>query len=257
MDRRPGRRRAAPRRGPARRPGPDHRRVARTRPRHRLPRPGRGAAPQGRRGAPRRRRQARPHLRAQAGAHGHRFAAHRLAHRRHAAPARRPAPHGRPDPPPRRTRDRLHHGRTPRRPGRHRRVRARRRRPGRAGLEVIDSRYTDFKFALPDVVADNASSARYVVGDRWRDPADLDLAAEPCRLEIDGEEVDSATGAAVQGHPAEALALAANTLARRGIALEPGWIVLTGGLTDAVFAAPGRTITAAFAGLGAVTLHCR
>ncbi|MBE1533751.1 2-keto-4-pentenoate hydratase [Actinomadura algeriensis] len=126
-----------------------------------------------------------------------------------------------------------------------------------AGLEVIDSRYTDFKFALPDVVADNASSARYLVGDLWRDPAELDLAAEPCRLDIDGEEVDSATGAAVQGHPAEALALAANTLARRGIAIEPGWIVLTGGLTDAVFAVPGRTITAAFANLGEVTLHCR
>lgn len=125
-----------------------------------------------------------------------------------------------------------------------------------AGLEVIDSRYTDFRFALPDVVADNASSARYVVGDVWRDPRELDLAAEPCRLDVDGETEDTATGAAVQGHPAEALALAANTLARRGIALEPGWTVLTGGLTDAVFARPGATIAAAFGGLGTVSLRC-
>jgi 2-oxo-3-hexenedioate decarboxylase len=61
-----------------------------------------------------------------------------------------------------------------------------------AGIEVIDSRYLDFKFTLPDVVA-------------------------------------SATGSVVQGHPAEALALAANSLAKRGIALESGWLVLTGG----------------------------
>jgi 2-oxo-3-hexenedioate decarboxylase len=125
-----------------------------------------------------------------------------------------------------------------------------------AGLEVIDSRYTDFRFTLPDVVADNASSARYVVGDVRRDPADLDLAAEECHLEIDGETVDTATGAAVQGHPAEALALAANTLARRGIAVEPGWTILTGGLTDAVFARPGNTISARFANLGTLTLTC-
>ncbi|GAA2433255.1 fumarylacetoacetate hydrolase family protein [Actinomadura vinacea] len=125
-----------------------------------------------------------------------------------------------------------------------------------AGLEVIDSRYTDFKFTLPDVVADNASSARYVTGGTWHEAGAFDLAAEECALEIDGETVDTATGAAVQGHPAEALALAANTLSRRGIALEPGWIVLTGGLTDAVFARPGNTISARFANLGTVALRC-
>jgi len=40
-----------------------------------------------------------------------------------------------------------------------------------AGVEVIDSRYIDFKFALPYVVADNASSSRFVVGGVERDPA--------------------------------------------------------------------------------------
>jgi 2-oxo-3-hexenedioate decarboxylase len=124
------------------------------------------------------------------------------------------------------------------------------------GLEAIDSRYLDFKFRLPDVVADNASSARYVVGGSWHEADAFDLAAEECVLEVDGETVDTATGAAVQGHPAEALALAANTLARRGIALEPGWLVLTGGLTDAVFAQPGSTVRARFADLGTVALTC-
>ncbi|MBS4730312.1 fumarylacetoacetate hydrolase family protein [Mycobacterium sp. SM1] len=124
------------------------------------------------------------------------------------------------------------------------------------GLEVIDSRYTDFKFTLPDVVADNASSARFVVGGVARRPDEVDLALEACLLAVDGDVVDSATGAAVQGHPGEALALAANALAKRQQALEPGWIVLTGGLTDAVFVQPGSRVSAEFSSLGAVTLRC-
>jgi 2-oxo-3-hexenedioate decarboxylase len=123
-----------------------------------------------------------------------------------------------------------------------------------AGMEVIDSRYIDFKFTLPDVVADNASSAKFIVGGRRFGPADLDLALEGCLLQVDGQVVASATGAAVQGHPAEALALAANSLARRGISLKAGWIVLTGGLTDAVFVEPGTQITAEFTNLGTIAV---
>jgi 2-oxo-3-hexenedioate decarboxylase len=125
-----------------------------------------------------------------------------------------------------------------------------------AGLEVIDSRYTDFRFKLPDVVADNASSSRFVIGSVARKPEELDLALEACLLEVDGEAVDSATGAAVQGHPAEALALAANALAERGLALEAGWLVLTGGMTDAVFTRPGSSIAGHFTNLGSVMIGC-
>jgi 2-oxo-3-hexenedioate decarboxylase len=122
------------------------------------------------------------------------------------------------------------------------------------GIEVIDSRYRDFRFTLADVVADNASSARFVLGPVGRRPEDLDLALEACLLEVDGVVVDSATGAAVQGHPAQALALAANTLGARGITLEPGWLVLTGGLTPAVTIEPGTTVAAHFTSLGTVHL---
>jgi len=122
------------------------------------------------------------------------------------------------------------------------------------GLEVIDSRYADFRFRLPDVVADNASSGAYVTGPVAVPPDWLDLSLEACLLEVDGRIVDSATGAAVQGHPAEALALAANVLGARGLALEAGWIVLTGGLTDAVSAEPGSKIAAHFSHLGSIVL---
>ena len=112
-----------------------------------------------------------------------------------------------------------------------------------AGAEVIDSRYRDFRFTAADVVADNASSGAYVVAPAGLAPTDLDLAAEEVLVEVDGEVVDKATGAAVLGHPAEALALAVNELARRGLAIEAGWTVLTGGMTDAVVAAPGTTVS--------------
>ncbi|MGD1257102.1 2-keto-4-pentenoate hydratase [Mycobacterium seoulense] len=122
------------------------------------------------------------------------------------------------------------------------------------GIEVIDSRYRDFRFTLPDVVADNASSGRFVLGSAGMAPDALDLVQEACRLEVDGQLVDRATGAAVQGHPAEALALAANVLAERGLAIEPGWIVLSGGMTDAVGIPPGARVAAHFTHLGSIAL---
>lgn len=124
-----------------------------------------------------------------------------------------------------------------------------------AGAEVIDSRFKDFKFTAGDVVADNASSGAYVVAAHGLKPGELDLVSEPVVVEINGEVVDRATGAAVLGDPALALALGANELANRGLAIEAGWVVLTGGLTDAVFAQPGGTVACRFGTLGAVELH--
>jgi 2-oxo-3-hexenedioate decarboxylase len=121
-----------------------------------------------------------------------------------------------------------------------------------AGFEVIDSRYRDFSFALPDVVADNASASVFVISATSIAPGDLDLVTEHCDLGVNGEIVDSATGAAVQGNPAEALALAANDLASRGHVIPTGAIVLTGGMTDAVFVHPGSEYSAAFTTLGAL-----
>jgi 2-oxo-3-hexenedioate decarboxylase len=121
-------------------------------------------------------------------------------------------------------------------------------------IEIIDSRFSGYKFSMMDAVADNNSSGRYVTGPVSRRPEDLDLGLEACLLEVDGEVVDSATGAAVYGHPAEALAFAANTLAERGQAIEAGWVVLTGGMTDAVPVRPGARIAAHFTNLGTVTV---
>lgn len=121
-----------------------------------------------------------------------------------------------------------------------------------AGAEVIDSRYRDFRFTAGDVVADNASSGAYLTGPVGLPPSTLDLSLEAVLVELDGVVVDSATGAAVLGHPAEALALAANELARRGRAIEAGWVVLTGGMTDAVPIPAGTSVAMHFTNLGSV-----
>ncbi len=123
-----------------------------------------------------------------------------------------------------------------------------------AGAEVIDSRYQDFRFTLPDVVADNASCGAFVVGSVGRAPETLDLALEAVLVEVDGQVIDSATGAAVQGHPGEALALAANDLGRRGHAIEAGQLVLTGAMTDAVPVPAGARVAFHFTSLGSISV---
>lgn len=119
-------------------------------------------------------------------------------------------------------------------------------------LEVLDSRYEDFRFALPDVIADNASAASIVVGGRSLAPSALDLRLEGMALSRDGEVVDTAAGAAVAGHPAAAVAW----LARVAGGIPAGSIVLSGGLTAPVPLAPGTVVTAAFTSVGSVTLRC-
>lgn len=126
-------------------------------------------------------------------------------------------------------------------------------------LEIIDSRYENFQFTLPDVVADNASSARVVFGNkltRLRDLSiDLDLVG--VTLSINGEIVDLGAGAAVVGHPANSVAMLANMLARKGEKLKKGQIILTGGVTGAALLTEGDFVSAKLDGLGEVSFHVK
>jgi len=118
----------------------------------------------------------------------------------------------------------------------------------------ITAQGRDPRAAKPNATTDNASLVRFVTGPVGRRPEDLDLTLEACLLEVDGRVFDSATGVAAHGHPAEALALAANTLAEQKTTLQPGWLVFTGGLTRAVSITPETTVTASFTHLGCIML---
>ncbi len=119
-------------------------------------------------------------------------------------------------------------------------------------LEVIDSRYRDFKFRLADVIADNCSASRVVLGATEVPLAGLDLRLQGMVLEKNGVLADTGTGAAVLGHPASAVAWLANKLAEVGECLEPGDLVLPGSPVEALFVAPGDEVRATFDRVGSV-----
>lgn len=127
-----------------------------------------------------------------------------------------------------------------------------------AAIDVLDSRYDNFRFTLPDVVADNASAGLFLNGARALSPADVDdLGLLGCVLRVNGEVVATATGAAVMGHPAASVAWLANQLAVRGDYIRAGWLIYSGGLTEPVPLTPGVAVTAEFQGLGTVEVHGR
>ena len=123
------------------------------------------------------------------------------------------------------------------------------------GIEVIDSRYRDFKFDLKSVVADNTSAARFVVGGQPMRPQDVDLRTVGLVLEKNGEPVALGAGAAVLGHPAAAIAMLANHLGRRGQEIPAGSLILSGGATEAVAVAAGDSVSLRVQGMGSVSLR--
>jgi 2-oxo-3-hexenedioate decarboxylase len=123
------------------------------------------------------------------------------------------------------------------------------------GIEVIDSRYRDFKFDLKSVIADNCSSSRFVVGGRARPVADLDLRTLGVVLEKNGSITGLAAGAAVLGHPAAAVAMLANHLGARGEELPAGSMILSGGITEAVAVSAGDCVHLRIQSLGSVSMR--
>lgn len=124
-----------------------------------------------------------------------------------------------------------------------------------AALEVIDSRYRDFKFTLPDVIADNTSAARFVLGSTLVPVEGLNLANLGIIFEINGRIVETGSSAAVLEHPARSLAELANMLARRGEYLRAGQIVLSGGATAAVELESGDHVRAIVEEIGTAELR--
>jgi 2-oxo-3-hexenedioate decarboxylase len=120
-------------------------------------------------------------------------------------------------------------------------------------LEIIDSRFADFKFDLPSVIADNSSSARYITGGRARYPDDLDLSSLGVVMEKNGEVVAMASSADVMEHPAEAVALLVKVLDELGEELPPGSFVMSGAITAAIPVQTGDHILARYQELGSIS----
>jgi 2-oxo-3-hexenedioate decarboxylase len=116
--------------------------------------------------------------------------------------------------------------------------------------EIIDSRFENFRFSLPDVIADNSSSSGFVVGG-WSDPA-TPIANLGMVLERDGRAVEIGSSAAILGDPVRSLVEASRMVAAAGMQLEAGWIVLAGGATAALPLEGGSSYRVVVEHLGAV-----
>lgn len=122
-------------------------------------------------------------------------------------------------------------------------------------LEIIDSRIEGWRIKLCDTIADNASSARVVLGVTPKRVDQIDLRLIGMTLEKNGEVVQTGTGAAVLGHPANAVAWLANAIGKFGVGLKAGEVIMPGALTAASDVASGDVFRACFDGLGAVSVR--
>ena len=117
-------------------------------------------------------------------------------------------------------------------------------------LEIIDSRYENFKFSLEDVVADNCSSTGYVIGD-WQ-PLSTEISNLKMDLLVDNNIVESASSAAILDNPLQSVVELSRLTTQAGLTVKKGQVVLAGAATAAVFLKPNQILEAKVESLGKV-----
>ena len=121
-----------------------------------------------------------------------------------------------------------------------------------AAIEVVDSRIADWKITFADTVADNGSSAFFVLGGDRHSIHGLDLYTCGMAMTVNGAIVSVGSGAACLGHPLKAAAWLARTFAQAGEGLQAGDVILTGALGPMAAIRPGDVVEAQIGGLGRV-----
>jgi 2-oxopent-4-enoate/cis-2-oxohex-4-enoate hydratase len=121
-------------------------------------------------------------------------------------------------------------------------------------FEIVDSRIRDWKIRIQDTVADNASCGVFVLGQARVKPDGVDLAAVKMDIRKNGAHAAGGTGAAVQGHPATAVAWLANTLGKYDIPFRAGEIILSGSLAPLLPAVAGDRFEMTLSGIGSASV---
>lgn len=119
-----------------------------------------------------------------------------------------------------------------------------------AAIEIVDSRIADWRISFADTVADNGSSAFFVLGSELKPLTGLDLWSCGMVMEVNGEVASLGAGAACLGHPIQAVTWLARALAECGDGLRAGDVVLSGALGPMVALKPGMRIKASIGGVG-------
>ena len=119
-----------------------------------------------------------------------------------------------------------------------------------AAIEIVDSRIADWKITFADTVADNGSSAFFVLSDQGLPLAGLDLEGAAMTMTVNGNVASTGIGSAALGNPLNAAAWLARTLAAGGDPLKAGDILLAGALGPMVVLTAGDEVRADVAGIG-------
>ena len=122
-----------------------------------------------------------------------------------------------------------------------------------ASFELVDTRFDTQKISIVDTVADNASSALFVLGDEKIDPYSVSLPDVGCIVYRNGDQVLSGKGEAVMGSPLISAAWLANKMGSLGVAIVAGDVVLPGSVVPFAPIEPGDRYEARFTGLGSVS----
>ena len=123
-----------------------------------------------------------------------------------------------------------------------------------AAIEVVDSRIENWKISLLDTVADNASSAAYVLSSQPVSLANVDLVNCKMQMTRAGEVISEGIGKACLANPLNAAVWLADEMVKRGRPLQKGDLVLTGALGPMVVAYPGDEFQVKIEGFGAVNV---
>ena len=125
-----------------------------------------------------------------------------------------------------------------------------------ACMEVLDSRYEQFRyFSMEDVIADNSSSSHFVLGAGRDDPSGIPLDNLAMNMKINGESVRQGNSKAISGDPLLSLVQLSQLLSERGQTIPAGSIVLAGAATTAVDLKSGMKVELEAEGLEKICLN--
>lgn len=123
-------------------------------------------------------------------------------------------------------------------------------------VEILESRFAGWSIpTAQDVIADNTSAGRVIVGETFNDVTDVDLAMESVVVSLNGEIEATGVGADIMGHPARAVSWLGNRLSDVDDQLEAGELVMTGGITAAIDIEPGDVFHVKFGSIGSLELR--
>ncbi|MEQ9545694.1 MAG: 2-oxopent-4-enoate hydratase [Marinobacter sp.] len=122
-------------------------------------------------------------------------------------------------------------------------------------FEIVDSRIQDWKIAIQDTVADNASCGLFVLGDQAVSPRKVDLVTCGMVVEKNGSVLSAGAGAAALGSPVNCVTWLANTLGEFGITLKAGEVILSGSLVPLEPVKAGDYMRVDIGGIGSASVR--